>query len=207
MTASRWLSDTLRRLNARERIVVAGGAVVSAAAIGIVLLVLPFARRWSARESAISASSEQWIRLQALTADEALLKRTLDTLRRSQQSVGTRLITGTTPAVAASNLQVLLQRYADESAVQLDRVDAAQEPGTSESGLIRVPMRLQGHGDIYGLVDFLYRLQHGEKLLVLDELSANAGLESTAGTQSLTWSIRLHALYPATAPQQRGAGS
>lgn len=201
MTASHWLSDTLRRLSPRERRVVAGGVAVSAAALSVVLLALPFARRWVTREAAITASGEQWVRLEALVSGEAQLRRALDTLRLAQQSVATRLVTGTTPALAASNLQVLLQRYADESAVQLDRVDAVGEPRADRSGLLAVPVRLQGRGDIYGLVDFLYRVQHGEKLLVIDEMAANAGFESTAGRQSLTWSIRLHGLYPAGVQQ------
>ena len=176
------------------------GAAVSAAAIVAVLLLLPFGRRWTSREATIAASREQWIRLQSLAANESQLQRALDTLRLTQHSVAGRgrLVSGTTPAIAASNLQVVLQRYADESAVQLDRVDAVADaaPGSSRAGLVAIPMRLQGHGDIYGLVDFLYRLGRGEKLLVIDEFSANAGLESSAGAQSLTWSVRLHALYP-----------
>ena len=131
--------------------------------------------------------------------------RALDTLRLSQQSVRGRLLTGTTPAVAGSNLQVLLQRYADESAVQLDRVDAVGELAASREGLLAIPVRLQVHGDVYGLVDFLYRLQHGEKLLVTDELGINAGLESTLGSQSLTWSVSLHGLYPVVSQTPQGS--
>ena len=209
MKTSPWLSATLQRLNPRERRVVAAGAAVSAAALFIVLLVLPFAHRWVTREAAIAASREQWTRLQSLVSGESRLRRVLDTVRLAQQSVRGRLLAGTTPAVAASNLQVLLQRYADESAVQLDRVDAVSEAEPSREGggggLLAIPVRLQVHGDVYGLVDFLYRLQHGEKLLVTDELGINAGLGSTLGSQSLTWSVRLHGLYPAASQTPQGS--
>ena len=209
MKTSPWLSATLQRLNPRERRVVAAGAAVSAAALFIVLLVLPFAHQWVTREAAIAASREQWTRLQSLVSGESRLRRALDTVRLAQQSVRGRLLAGTTPAVAASHLQVLLQRYADESAVQLDRVDAVSEAEPSREGggggLLAIPVRLQVHGDVYGLVDFLYRLQHGEKLLVTDELGINAGLESTLGSQSLTWSVRLHGLYPAASQTPQGS--
>ena len=209
MKTSPWLSATLQRLNPRERRVVAAGAAVSAAALFIVLLVLPFAHQWVTREAAIAASREQWTRLQSLVSGESRLRRAVDTVRLAQQSVRGRLLAGTTPAVAASNLQVLLQRYADESAVQLDRVDAVGEAKPSREGggggLLAIPVRLQVHGDVYGLVDFLYRLQHGEKLLVTDELGINAGLESTLGSQSLTWSVRLHGLYPAASQTPQGS--
>src|SRR3989440_9474282 len=75
MKALPWLSDTLRRLNPRERRVVLGGALVSATALVLVLFGLPFAHRWAAREVAYTASREQWLRVAALTANTDRLRR------------------------------------------------------------------------------------------------------------------------------------
>src|SRR2546422_7614259 len=75
MKALHWLSDTLRRLNPRERRMVLGGALVSASALVIVLLGLPFARRWAVREAAYTASREQWLRFAALTGNTDGLRR------------------------------------------------------------------------------------------------------------------------------------
>src|SRR3989442_1813981 len=123
MRTSPWLSATLQRLNPRERRVVAAGAAVSAAALFLVLIVLPFAHRWVTREAAIAASREQWTRLQSLVSGESRLRRALDTVRLAQQSVRWRLLAGTTTAVAASHLQVLLQRYPDETQVHVGILD------------------------------------------------------------------------------------
>ncbi len=207
MRALRSLSDTLRRLKPRERRVILGGASVSAAALVIVLGVLPFGRRWAAREDAYAASREQWVRLATLAASTDGLRRTLAEQQRAFAADEARLVSGATPALAASSLQGLLQRYADESAVQLDRVDVAGQPRPDRPGLVAIPVQLQGQGDIYGLVDFLYRLERGEKLLVVDDLTLNAGVAwmPSAGfaggsrSQRLTWSVRLHGLYGAAA--------
>src|SRR2546428_11075767 len=75
MKALLWLSDTFRRLNPRERRVVLGGALVSATALVLVLLGLPFAHRWAVREAAYRASREQWLRFAALTANTDRLRR------------------------------------------------------------------------------------------------------------------------------------
>jgi len=203
----RSLSDTLRRLKPRERRVILGGASVSAAALVIVLGVLPFGRRWAAREDAYAASREQWVRLATLAASTDGLRRTLAEQQRAFAADEARLVSGATPALAASSLQGLLQRYADESAVQLDRVDVAGQPRPDRPGLVAIPVQLQGQGDIYGLVDFLYRVERGEKLLVVDDLTLNAGVAwmPSAGfaggsrSQRLTWSVRLHGLYGAAA--------
>src|SRR2546422_356363 len=139
-----------------------------------------------------------------LAASPARLQRALDEGKLARAADEARLVTGATPALAASVLQGLLQRYADESSVQLDRVDVAGQPRADKPGLLAIPVQLQGQGDIYGLVDFLYRLQHADKLLVLDELTLSAGFVGAfaGGTaqQNLSWSLRLHGLYGAAAP-------
>src|SRR2546426_7131269 len=213
MKALHWLSDTLRRLNPRERRIVLGGALVSAPALVIVPLGLPFAHRWAVREAAYTASREEWLRFAALTGNTDGLRRALVERTLGHAPDEARLVTGATPALAASSLQGLLQRYADESSVQLNRVDVASQPHAGQPGLLAIPVQLQCQGDIYGLVDFLSRLEHSEKLLALDELSVNAGFATgvrpvrrsgrvTAPQpqpQYFSWSLRLHALY-------RGAG-
>jgi hypothetical protein len=45
-------------------------------------------------------------------------------------------------------------------------------------------------------VDFLFRLQHGEKLLVIDDLSITAGLAQTGRQDFVVWSLTMHGLYP-----------
>src|SRR6267143_774183 len=145
-----------------------------------------------------------------------------DTLRRLNPRerrvvLGGALVSAT--ALVASALQGLLQRYADESSVQLNRVDVASQPRPDRPGLLAIPVQLQCQGDIYGLVDFLSRLEQGEKVLVVDELSLNAAVgvafDPSVGPQAgqnpgprvgprvakpsqyLSWSLRLHGLYGA----------
>jgi len=207
MKALHWLSDTLRRLNPRERRMVLGGVLVSASALVIVLLGLPFAHHWAVREAAYTASREQWLRFAALTGNTDGLRRALVERKLAHAPDEARLVTGATPALAASSLQGLLQRYADESSVQLNRVDVASQPRPDQSSLLAIPVQLQCQGDIYGLVDFLSRLEHSEKLLALDELSVNAGfaMSNRSGSgprprkapQAFSWSLRLHGLYRA----------
>src|SRR5438093_2909843 len=176
MKALPWRFDTLRRLNlnTRERRVVLGGALVSATALLIVLLGLPFAHHWAVREAAYTTSREQWLRLAALAANTDRLRRALDERKVAHAADEARLVTGATPALAASALQGLLHRSAEESSGQLNRGDVASQPRPDRPGLLAIPVQLQCQGDIYGLVDFLSRLEQGEKLLVVEELSLNA---------------------------------
>jgi hypothetical protein len=211
MKASPSPFDTLRRLEPRERRVVAGGAIVSAAMLLSVWLVLPFAQHWRTREARLAAARERWERVATLVANTGRLRQTLDSARRASAADQGQIVVSATPALAASAIQDVLQRDATQSSVQLERVDAAGEPHADKPGLLAIPVQVQARGDLYGLASFLARIEYGSPLLVADELTINAGLDegegdgarltssATAGArQMLTWTRRLHGLYEGT---------
>ena len=197
MRALRSLSAWLSGLSRRERLFVVAGAGIAALMLAITFGVLPALDRWSTREAELAANRERRTRLLGLVSSEESLRQALNDRRRSQAGTMRLLLVGATPALAASNLQALLQQYAEESLVQLNRVDVAGEPKADRPGLVSVPILLQGQGDIYGLVDFLYRVQHGQRLLVIDEISINTRSSWLRNDQSLLWSLRAHGIYPA----------
>jgi len=208
MKLSPWLSDPLRRVNPRERRFIFAGAGVAVLLLVLTGVALPFMRRWTAREARYGTTRDQWTRLAGLAAGIDQLRTARDTQRLAQGSEVARLVTGATPALAASGLQGLLQRFADEHGVQLDRVDVAAQPRPDRGGLLAIPAQLQGQSDITGLVDFLLRIQVSQVLLVIDELAVNAASDGQDGRQTLIWTVRLHGLYRAsTPPATRGATS
>jgi hypothetical protein len=195
MSRFRSLSTWFRHLNRRERRVVTAGAVVSVLALLTAWVALPFARRWQDREAAITAKQAQLGQLRSLIEGERGTRQSLTARQRDRASLRQRLLTGATPALAASNVQALLQGYADGSRVTLDRVDVVAEPGSAGGeGLPAIPVRLSGQGDIYGLADLLTRLQFGGKLLVVDELRVTGGAPNYA-PDLLSFSVKLHGAY------------
>jgi len=190
------LSAWFRRLNRRERRVVAAGALVSILALLGVWVALPLSSRWLNREAAIQAKQSQLAQLRTLVEGDSATRQFLSVRLRDRAALRGRLLTGATPALAASNLQALLQGYADGSRVTLTRVDLVAQPGAAGAeGLPAIPVRLSAHGDIYGLTDLLSRLQYGEKLLVIDEFMVNAGAVGGDRPDLLTFSVRLHGAY------------
>ena len=191
---------SLRRLSPREQRVVIGGAAVAGLMLLATFGVLPYYRRWSERSAAIAATREQRDRLRALVASEAAFRRALDARRSARATWGARLVSGSTPALAASELQALVRRYAELSAVEVDRVNVVGEPTLMGGGLTAIPLQLSAQGDIYGLLQLLSLLQHGERLLVVDDFTLTAGAPRGDGIQVLTWSMRLRGPYTSGAP-------
>ncbi len=179
------------------------GALVSGVALAIIWLALPFAQRWAGREARLAATQDRWVRLTTLAASTGRLRLALDAALRTSGADQFRLIGGATPALAASALQEVLQKDASQSAVQLERVDAAGDPQPDQPGLLAIPVQLQARGDLYALVDFLGRLETGAPLLVVDELTVDAGSDGGAddgtvhrdASSGLAWTVRIHGLY------------
>jgi type II secretory pathway component PulM len=190
-----WLSEWFARLEPRERRVVAGGAIACAILLLTVYAIVPFAKRWSDREAAIQAKAEQLARLQSLVDSEAALQRVVAELEQGRSLRNRRLLVGTTPALASSTLQTLVRSYAEESRVTLQRVNLSEQAEPEESGLTPVGLQVTVLGDVYGLVDLLYFLQNGEKLLVIDELQVSSTRRRGADQQLMSWTLRLHGFY------------
>ena len=170
------------------------GAALSTAAVLTVLVALPVARRWVDREAEIRMRAEQLARLDALISSRGPIERQLAAMQGTRAEAAQRLLEGETMAVAASGLQLLLNRYAAESKVTLDRVDVVSQAEAPDS-IAPVPARIVVRGDIYGLVDLLFYLQHGQKLLVIDDLRASSVLTGRSGEASLTATVSLHGYY------------
>jgi hypothetical protein len=178
--------------------------IAGAAAAGLMLLtvfgVLPYYQRWSARSATIAAARDQRDRLRALVASESTFRQALDARRTARGMWGARLVSGSTPALAASELQALVRRYAELSAVEVDRVNVVGEPTPIEGGLTAIPLQLTAQGDIHGLVQLLSLIREGERLLVVDDLTVTASAPRSDGVQVLTWSMRLRGPYSAGGP-------
>lgn len=157
---------------------VAVGATVSALALTLSMIVLPWLGRVYEREQSIALRAEQLARLEAVAADRSSLELGAERLAAGREELGRRLLPGATAAVAASNLQQLLNRLAAGTGLEVQRVDAAGAP-TEDGPLLRIPARLTARGDMSGLVQLLHRVQSGEPFLVVDGLRVGTGSIAT----------------------------
>lgn len=161
---------TRRPISAREQRTIALGVLVSAAALLVAYGVVPFARRWAAREDVIAARAEQLARLRGLVASEDRLRDAVGERTRALEAGPRRLLSGRTPALAAAALQSAIQAYAEESQVLVSRLDVAGAP-IEDGPLPRLPATASAVGDLYGIVELLGRLQNGPLALEITELT------------------------------------
>jgi hypothetical protein len=160
-----------RTLEPRERRTIAAGAAIVAVAAVVVLGILPLVRRWSEREAVIAARRQQLARLDAIAGRDGELLDAARALDQRLDAGGARLVRARTAPLASAALQTVIREYAAASVVTVTRLDAAGTPVAREGGALAVPATLAAQGDIYGIADFLRRLQHGPWLLEITDLS------------------------------------
>ncbi len=161
-------------LEPRERRTITVAGLVLATAFLFAYGIVPFARRWSAREDLIAMRAEQVARLQWLTEHESELQQTASVrLARAASIERPRLLTGRSPALAASSLQTLVQGYADESGVTVRELNVAGASDNASGSADGIPATISAIGDIYGVSNFVSRLQHGTTLIEIREIGVS----------------------------------
>lgn len=158
------------RLEPRERRTIIAGTIVVAVAAIVVLVLLPLGRRWSAREALIGATRAHLARVGALDGRESGLRQSAQAIDARLQATGTRIVRARSAALGASAVQSMVREYASGSAVTVTRLDATGAPVASAGG-IAIPATIAAQGDIYGVADFLRRLQHGAWLVEITDFT------------------------------------
>ncbi len=157
-------------LSARDRRTLGWGAV----AVACVLLMsaaIPVGRQWIDREALIAARRGELARLHGVKGAESMLRTALDTRSARAAEYPQRPVSAGTAALAAGVLQGVLQRYADESQLSVSELNVSGEPDSTAVPLAALPATLIALGDVYGVADLLSRVQNGNTLLDVRELT------------------------------------
>ncbi|MEP7380764.1 MAG: GspMb/PilO family protein [Gemmatimonadota bacterium] len=160
--------------DARERRTIALGGAVLGMALLLATVVVPALGRWRDREAMIDALRRERGQLISLGSHAEALQAVARARSAAVESLPVRLIHGRTAALAASSLQSVLQAYASASRVSVTRLDVASAADATTDGPPSIPATLSAVSDVYGLADFLSRVEHGSRLLEVTELSVSA---------------------------------
>lgn len=136
----------------------------------VVLVLVPLGRRWSEREALIAVTRNHLARVASIVGHEAELAESTRRVEARLDASGVRLVRARSLPLAAAAVQSMVRDYAGASVVTVTRLDAAGEAVAVGSGLA-IPATLSAQGDIYGIADFLRRLQHGPWLIEITDFS------------------------------------
>jgi hypothetical protein len=158
-------SPSAEGLSPRDRRALRLGAVAVLCVL-VLAVAIPSARRWSDREAMIAARRGELARLNGIAANVPTLRTAFDARTARAAEFSQRPVSAATAALAAGVLQSVLQRYADES-----ELNVAGEPDSTATPLAALPATLIAIGDVFGVAELLSRVQQGNTLLEVREMT------------------------------------
>jgi len=166
-------------------------ASVLAASIFALFVISPVVRHWRERERIIGERSARLAKLEWLVAHR---NDSANSGAADAEAIGSgRILSGRSVAVAASALQSVIQRYADESGMTLNRLDVTNAPDSSAAEFPIIPCSVAAVGDIVGLTEFLAALRQGRPALNIEGMS----IVSTSALGNGVLQVSLNILAPA----------
>jgi type II secretory pathway component PulM len=180
----------------RDRRALQWGAA-AACVVVLVALLLPYVRVWRDREALISARHDELARLRGLQASAPSLRAIADRLEARAGTYPQRPVAASTAALAAGVLQQVLQRYADDCQLSVSELNVSGEPDSTAVPLGGVPATIIALGDVYGVSEFLARVQEGATLLEVRELSiqVNPARRADGGGELLQVTLAVRAPF------------
>jgi hypothetical protein len=189
----------------RERLVIRVGVSITAVALALTFVVLPFLRHWSARESDIAMLRSQADSLAGLVANAAQIESSAAAQEKSLSESTRRTLHARSAPLAASALQSLLQDASDASHLLVTKLDVAQTvaaSGTSAaatstlpagtSTASSLPATLAAYCDVVGLAALLDHLAHAPRVVYVERVTVqqNSALRGAPDMLQVTLSVR-----------------
>lgn len=155
-------------LSRRERTLIAAAIAVLLVVGAWEGVVQPLRERFRAVAELLPVREQLLAQRLDLVARRAAIAAELEATRQRLDALAARFLPGTTPAVAASELQKLVKSMATEARTEVrsERILPAVERGE----LLEIPVEIAVSGEIRQLVDLLERLERAPRLLVVQDV-------------------------------------
>jgi hypothetical protein len=174
-------------VSARERRVVVWGAGIVLSALLVVRGVVPYAQRWTLRETQLSAARDRAGQLAGLEQATPQLQQAATIAERELSGAPRRVLHARSTALAASALQALLQEAVDGAGMIVSRVDVSPDDADGQ-----VSASLSVVGDVHGMATLLATLERGPRVLFVERLTVvqNSALRGAPDVLQVTLGVR-----------------
>lgn len=158
----------MARIQRREQRLLVIGGLVAAAVLGYLYVVEPLTERREQVQAELSIREARLQRQQRLVERRERYEQELEELRAEVERQRARLLPGDKAPLAASELQSLVKRTAQETGVEVrsERV----LPTNDRAGYTEVPVEVTLSGPIRAIASFLHQLEAAPLLLAVQDV-------------------------------------
>lgn len=165
-------------------------------AVGLVLVLVlyygilaPLAALGDKWEQELARQQQLLRQYQTLLANREAIKERLAAARKVLSQAEGQLLSGTSPAVAAADLQELIKKLTQEQGIQVVSIKVL--PQREQGTYLEIPLGLQLAGRIDQFLGLLHQLEYNPKLLLVTEVEVMAPQRETKTGESPQLRINL----------------
>jgi general secretion pathway protein M len=137
---------------------------------GVVYRVWPEINDIFADDDTIALKKKQLIKYQKMFQSVSELERNIALLKTTLKAGEGGLLTGETPALAAANIQQVVQEIAKKCEVQITSVRVLKPIDVGGSHYLSIPVQLSVSGAIRHLKEFMYQIMNSPKYLTVQKV-------------------------------------
>jgi len=123
-----------------------------------------------ADDESIAIKEKQLIKYQRMFQSASDLERQIALLKTVLKKAESGLLTGETSALAAANIQQVVQEIAKKCQVEITSVQVLNPKDVGGSLYLSIPVQLSARGNIRHLKEFMYQIMSAPKYLTVQEV-------------------------------------
>ena len=156
------------KITSRDKKFLVAGAVAFCVFIIMRFLVLPFYDKFAEQRRDIELKERTLEKYLKFIKKQAEFQQTLENLTREEIKTHGILLQGETPSLAAADIQKIVDKIAEESALEIKRVKV-MDPGQKEE-FTTIPIQVQFTSDLTRMIKFIQSIETNRKLLTIPDL-------------------------------------
>ncbi len=150
---------------------------------GAVYRIWPEINNIFADDDTITLKKKQLIKYQKMFQSASDLEKGIVLLKTALQQGEAGLLTGETPALAAADIQQVVQAIAKKCQVQIRSVQVLKPKDVGGSHYLSIPVQLSVSGTIRHLKEFMYQIMSSPKYLTVQNVKINVGRRRRGKTE------------------------
>lgn len=166
-------------LSKERRYLLLGGAIVLL--LAAIYRFYPAISALLPDQNQIAIMSRQAVKYQRKISERDVLQEQIVALSKNIEHYRGALLEGTTPSLAAVNIQNLLNEIVAANHLQIDSVQMMKVTDSAVAGFQAVPVQVNLTLSIRQLLDLLYKIESAKTLLDVTDLNIKGGADKSTG--------------------------
>lgn len=147
------------------------GAVLLLA--GLVYRFYPFDAGLTGSRENLALKQRKIIKYSSVVQQKESVEKHIKNLNRIVAASSKQILKGSTPALAAVDIQNILNQIADRVEISISRIDIKKETRIKGENIISIPVRFNIVSTTGQLKDMVYHIESSEKLLRIVDIKSN----------------------------------